>query len=338
MSTISHYHKCIRKITASFASLFNNIVLIKDDGQRLVVPLEYADKEKFIKRLQGDPQLDKKIQITLPRISYEMTGFSYDKERKLNTNNKNFASNPTNSDNAFMQFNPVPYDFEFGVTIYTRNVEDGNQIIEQILPYFAVDYSMKVSLVPEMGITRVIPVVLNGARQIIDSDGLFNTEVRTVMWTLSFTVKGYIFGAIKDVPLIKEVNENTIFSVGGSGGFGFGTSCNPIGSKGFVVSANGFGDYIQNEYVYQGQNYDLAYAVGKVRDWNSTANTLYLTDIIGGFRLNQPIIGVDSLSIHIPTEATANDMIAYTTSHTITPNTANVNSNWGIETTIITYE
>lgn len=337
MSTLTHYHKCVRKITASFASLFNNIVLIKDDGQRIIVPLEYGDKEKFIKRLQGDPQLDKKIQITLPRISYEMTGFSYDKERKLNTNNKNFAINPSNPDNAFMQFNPVPYDFEFGVTIYTRNVEDGNQIIEQILPYFTIDYSMKVNLVPEMGISRVIPVVLNGAKQIIDSDGLFNTEVRTVMWTLSFTVKGYIFGAIKDVPIIKRVEENYIVSVGDSFAFGTGTNCNPQGKKSFILSANGFGDYAENEYVYQGQNYDLAYATGRVSAWDSNTNYLLVSEIIGNFKLNQPIIGVDTFSIHTPESFGSNNIIAITNTYTPNPNTASANSNWTINMESVEY-
>lgn len=334
MSTLTHYHKCIRKITTSFASLFNNIILIKDDGQRLIVPLEYANKEKFIKRLQGDPDLDKKIQITLPRISYEMTGFSYDRDRKLNTNNKNFAVNPSNPDNAFMQYNPVPYDFEFGVTIYTRNVEDGNQIIEQILPYFTIDYSMKLNLIPEMGISRVVPVVLNGAKQIIDAEGIFNSEVRTVMWTLSFTVKGYIFGAVKDVPIIKEVNENFINSVGGSINSGCGTSCDPNGSKSFIMSANGFGDYIQSEYIYQGQNYDLAYATGKVGDWNSNTKTLYIKDIIGNFKLNQPIIGTDSFAVYLANNASSNNMIAFTKTYTPNPNTAFANSNWTIETSV----
>lgn len=337
MSTISHYHKCIRKITASFASLFNNIILIKDDGQRIVVPLEYGDKEKFVKRLQGDPELDKKIQISLPRISYQMTGFSYDKERKLNTNNKNFAINPSNPDNAFMQYNPVPYDFEFGVTIYTRNVEDGNQIMEQILPYFSIDYSMKVNLVPEMGVSRVIPVVLNGAKQIIDAEGLFNTEVRTVMWTLSFTVKGYVFGAIKDVPIIKEVNENVISVVGGSLDSGLGTRCNPHGSMNFVMTANGFGNYINSEYIYQGQSYDLAYATGKVGDWNANTNHLHITDIIGKFKLNQPVIGIDSFAIWVPANTSSNNMLSFTKTYTPNPNTASANSNWTISTNVTEY-
>jgi hypothetical protein len=337
MTAINHYHKCVRKITSAFASIFNNIVLIRDNNQRIVVPIEYGDKEKFVKRLQGDPELDKKVQVLLPRISYEMVGFNYDKDRKLNTNNKNFSSNPDNADKAFMQYNPVPYDFNFGLTIYTRNVEDGNQIIEQILPYFTPDYSLRVTLVPEMGITKVIPIVLNDVRLIIESDGMFNSEVRTVIWTLSFTAKGFIFGAVKDVPIIKEVNENFLFGIGGSFDSGIGTSCNPNGSKSFNVDPDGYGDYINGEWVYQGQKYDLAYATGKVGDWNANSNTVYITDIMGNFKLNQPIIGTDSLSIHVPISATSNDMIAFTKTITVSPNTANANSYWQPELSITEY-
>ena len=88
MSTTTFYHKCIRKTTTAFASLFNNIILIREnkdnsENQRMIVPLEFADKEKYLKRIQGDPNLEDKIQIVLPRMSYQLDGISYDANRKL---------------------------------------------------------------------------------------------------------------------------------------------------------------------------------------------------------------------------------------------------------------
>ena len=132
MPSLTHYHKAIRKITTAFASLFNNIVLVRynpdgTENQRMIVPLEFGDKEKYTKRLEGDPELYKKIQILLPRMSYELTGFKYDPNRKLNTNNRNFAPG-LSADSTLSQFNPVPYDFQFALTLYTRTIEDGNQI------------------------------------------------------------------------------------------------------------------------------------------------------------------------------------------------------------------
>lgn len=336
--TLSHYHKCIRKITSAFSSLFNNIVLVKEnpdgtENQRLIVPLEFADKEKFVKRLQGDPVMDKKIQISLPRMSYEMTGFSYDSLRKLNTNNKNFAMNPDNVDNAFMQYNPVPYDLNYNLTIYTRNVEDGNQIIEQIIPYFTPDYSLRVNLVPEMNIVKVLPVTLNKVDSIIDSDGLFNTEVRTVIWTLNFTVKAFIFGAVKDVKLIKEVQENFIVPGGSLSNYGGSTCCAPT-SKSFILDYNGCGTYIPNELVYQGQNLELSYGTGIVQEWDANSNTIILTEACGTFKVNQPLIGTDSFAIRKIISFASNTEISFTSNTTVNPNTASANSCWTPETII----
>jgi T4-like virus Myoviridae tail sheath stabiliser len=344
MSNLTHYHKCIRKITSAFSTLFNNIILIKEnqdgsENQRLIVPIEYGDKEKFVKRLQGDPVLDKKIQISLPRMSYEMTGFSYDSSRKLNTNNKNFAFNPENNDAVFMQYNPVPYDLNYSLTIYTRNVEDGNQIVEQIIPYFTPDYSLRVNLVPEMNIVKVLPITLNKVDQIIDSDGLYNTEVRTVIWTLNFTVKAFIFGAVKDAKIIKEVIQSVSSPFGDLNNYGGSSCCHPA-SKSFIMDSNGFGQYFQNEIVYQGQNLELAYSSGKVQEWNSNANTLLLSETCGTFKLNQPIIGTDSLTIRKAVSYASNNIIAFTANTTVTPNTANANSNsfWETITTITEYD
>lgn len=340
MTTISYYNKCIRNTTVAFASLFNNIMLKREnadgtENQRIIVPLEFGDKEKYLKRIQGDPNLDKKIQITLPRMSYELVGFSYDKARKLNTNNKNFASSPS-SDKVFLQYNPVPYDFDFALTIYTRNIEDSNQILEQILPYFTPDYTIRVNLVPSMNITRNLPIVLDSAIPTIDSDGLFNTETRTVIWTLNFSVKGYIFGAVKDGPVIKESNTNIISNVF-SPNEENGACCSGNISNSFLLDPSGDGDYRINEYVYQGMNYDNSYASGKVVDWSKSANTIIISDICGRFRLNQPIVGEDSMALYVPTSYSQNTQIDLKVVVTPNPNTASANTYYTTNTKILEY-
>lgn len=329
MSTLSHYHKCVRKTTAAFASLFNNIVLIREDQnrtetQRLIVPLEFGDKEKYVKRLQGDPDLDKKIQSTLPRMSYELIGFKYDAARKLNTNGKTFGIN-TNTDSLFYQYNPVPYDFDFSLTIYTRNIEDGNQILEQIIPYFAPDYTLRVNFIPELNLIKNIPIILNTTTPMIDSDGLFNSETRTVYWTLNFTVKGFIFGAAKDAGgsgIIKTAN--VFFNQ-------ISTSSNT-----FTVNPGGYGNYKFGEVVYQGLNLDNSYSSGIVEYWNANTNTVMIQNVIGTFRTNQPLVGKDSLSIHI-LNSYSNNRVTVLSSTFVSPPTANINSNWTANTIITEY-
>lgn len=343
MSSNTQYFKVIRKITTSFASLFSNITLVRynpdgSENQRLIVPVDFADKEKYVKRLQGDPDLTKKIQIALPRISYQLTGFKYDSSRKLNTNTMNFG-NSGSSDTVLAQYNPVPYDFDFGVTLYTRNIEDGNQILEHILPYFCPDYSLRLNLIPEMGVTKTVPVVLNSVQQIIDSEGLFDTEVRTVMWTLNFTVKAFIFGAIKESPVITNIQTNVINGstpLQGSGGKdGMGPCCSNDLNVSFNVIPNGYGNYYTNELVYQGFSYDNSYAVGRVQYWSNTDNSLYINEVCGSFKLNQPIVGVDSRSIHIPNSLASNNFVEFSIITTPNPANASANSYYTANTVVI---
>ena len=73
------YNRMIRKITVAFGDLFNNITLVRynpDDSEqeRFIVPIDYATKELYVMRIQGDPNLDKKVMMTLPRMSYELNG------------------------------------------------------------------------------------------------------------------------------------------------------------------------------------------------------------------------------------------------------------------------
>jgi len=161
---MSTYNRVIRKLVVGFGNLFDNITLYRfkpdlTESERFIVPIAYASKERYVMRLEEDLNLDKKVQMTLPRMSFEMAGLSYDSSRKQNTNIKNFSG--TAPSGILSQYNPVPYNFDFNLYIYVRNIEDGTQIIEHILPFFTPDYTIKLNLIPEMGIIKEIPVILN---------------------------------------------------------------------------------------------------------------------------------------------------------------------------------
>ena len=85
------YHGTIRKTIVAFGSLFSDIYIDRKEGnsvngttvQRLQVPLAYAPKEKWVVRLDSDPQLQNNTYISLPRMSFEIIGYNYDSSRKL---------------------------------------------------------------------------------------------------------------------------------------------------------------------------------------------------------------------------------------------------------------
>ena len=67
------YNEGLRKLTIAFGQLFNNIVLQNTSStgaitKRIRVPLAYAPKEKFLARLEQQPNLqeDGKVSIVLP--------------------------------------------------------------------------------------------------------------------------------------------------------------------------------------------------------------------------------------------------------------------------------
>ena len=279
------YNRMIRKITVAFGDLFNNITLIRynpndTEQERFVVPIDYATKELYVMRIQGDPNLDKKVMMTLPRMSYELNGLEYDSTRKQMTNIKHFHQNG-NTVNS--QYVPVPYNFDFSLYLYVRNIEDGNQIIEHILPFFTPDYTIKVNMIPEMGIVKEVPIILKDTKYEVTYEGDYTSDTRAIIWTLNFTVKGFIFGATSTAGLIKTSITNILNNIP--------TDQNII----FNVDAGGYGTYKTSELVYQGTNPSLSTASGKVVDWLPANNQLTLSNITGNFVSNSsPIIGQTS--------------------------------------------
>lgn len=207
------YHGIVRKTIVSFGSLFSNIYIDRKQGdsvngqtiQRLQVPLAYAPKEKWIVRLDSDPNLENNTYTTLPRMSFEITGYSYDSSRKTNRMQKITCG--VGSSNMNVIYAPVPYNIDISLYILTKTQEDGLQIIEQILPTFTPEYTLSIKTVDDMNIVLDVPVVLNSVNVQDDYDGDFQTR-RFVTHTLNFTLKTNLFGNLSNQAVINQVNAN----------------------------------------------------------------------------------------------------------------------------------
>ena len=208
------YNRTIRKIVVAFGTIFNDIKLVRYNKSGTVayetfkVPLSYGSKEKYITRITSDPTLTKSVQVVVPRISFELTGMSYDASRKQTSLLRNFSAN--NSSTALQtQFSPVPYDFDFSLSIYVRNTEDGTQILEQILPFFTPDFNVTVNFIPSMDQKYDLPIILNSVTTNTEYEGDMLTT-RLINWDLTFTVKGYIWPAVKTGEYIRRANTNIL--------------------------------------------------------------------------------------------------------------------------------
>ena len=197
------YNESLRKCIIAFGSLFNDIYITRKnasgtDSQSMKVPLAYGPKQKFMVRLDADPNLDQKVAITLPRIGFEIAGFDYDSSRKLNRiiKRKKVANTSDKALKAMStQYSPVPYNLTFELFVMTKNSDDGIQIVEQILPFFQPEYTVTINAVPEMDVVRDVPIVLNNIGYEDTYTGSF-TERRAIIYTLNFTAKAYVYGPV----------------------------------------------------------------------------------------------------------------------------------------------
>jgi len=203
------YHETVRKVVVAFGTMFNDIHLVRKDNdgnisQTMKVPLAYGPRQKFLVRLREDADLTKQVAVTLPRLGFEITGLSYDPGRKLNRVQQFRKVKGTTTKQLDVQYMPVPYNVDFELYILSKQSDDALQIVEQILPYFQPDYTVTINDNTDMGIKRDVPVILNTVGYEDDYEGEF-TARRSIIYTLSFTAKFYLYGPVTSSKVIKTV-------------------------------------------------------------------------------------------------------------------------------------
>lgn len=202
------FHDTTRRYIALFGSIFNEISLRRDDAegnkvQQIIVPLNYGPYQKWLIKATQDGDLNYKPATIMPRMSFEITSITYDGPRKINSLKKiKLPDNDT-------VYAPAPYNIDFTLTIMTKYAKDGTQIVEQILPFFKPEKTFSVELIKGMEYLD-IPIVLTSVSCDDGYEADFETR-RTILWTLTFTMKGYYFGPVSTPKRIKfiDVRMNT---------------------------------------------------------------------------------------------------------------------------------
>ena len=317
------YNRTIRKIVVGFGTMFNDILLTRysKDGatahEITKVPLNYGAKEKYLVRINSDPSLTKSIATTVPRMSFNLDGLSYDSSRKQQTTMQNFGFS---SGSFKTQYAPIPYNFDFSLSIYVRNTEDGTQILEQILPFFTPDFTITMDFIASMDQKYDMPVILNSVTPEVDYEGDF-MNTRLIIWNLSFTAKAYIWPPVK-VPTGKMITQANVNI--------YTDSTNLDAQKVYVNFATGKGVYTTGEDVFV----EARDVTGKVLYFSNTSTgVLVLTDLNKRVQANDKITGVYSNSTF--TVSTVDTSPTKAVAIVITPNppTANGNGPYGFEET-----
>jgi len=194
------YNEILRRTIISFGTLFNDLEIKHTDSSDnttsiIKVPLAYGPIQKFLARLEQSPDLNKSTAMSLPRMSFEFTGLTYDQTRKVTTTQQFTVKDPDNDTGVKKAYMPVPYNMQFELSIMTKLNDDALQIVEQILPYFQPAYNLTVNLVGSITEKRDIPVVLENITMQDDYEGDYKTR-RVLLYTLRFTAKTYLFGPV----------------------------------------------------------------------------------------------------------------------------------------------
>ena len=194
------YNEILRRTIISFGTLFNSITIKQTNSSDNVVsvvrvPLSYGPTQKFLARLEQSPDLSKSTAMTLPRMSFEFTGLTYDSTRKVSTTQQYTVKDPDNGSESKKVFMPVPYNMQFELSIMTKLNDDALQIVEQILPYFQPAYNLSVELVESIQEKRDIPIILENITMQDDYEVIYTTR-RVLLYTLRFTAKTYLFGPV----------------------------------------------------------------------------------------------------------------------------------------------
>ena len=204
-----YYNEAIRKTVVGFGTLFNNIEIQKLDPQTKTVievekvPLGYGPKNKFLTRLEQNPEVGRKVAIQLPRLYFEMTGINYDSARKTSPIQKYRTVVNDNGNEVRVQYVPVPYNMDFELGIIAKSQDDALQIIEQILPYFQPNFNLTLNFIPDMDERRDVAVILNSVDYEDDWEDDF-MQRRSIVWTLNLTAKSYIYGPFNQAGIIRK--------------------------------------------------------------------------------------------------------------------------------------
>lgn len=181
------YSGTVKKAVAIFGTLFNNVSIRRVDGNGAVVqttrvPLSYGPRSKFLERISAQKDLnDPKVAIKLPRLSFEITSISPETNIRLNPLNKVISSGST-------YYQSQPYTIDFTLSVYGKTLDDVLQITEQILPFFAPEYTVSVKDMEYPGSRTDVPIVLTSVTPGDDYEGSLDSN-RVIIYTLGFTMR-----------------------------------------------------------------------------------------------------------------------------------------------------
>lgn len=214
----AYNNSAIRTTAVIFGAIFSNIFVrnynkngtISD--KKTLVPIAYQAKEHYGLWLEQEmrlPQGNIEINTKLPRMSFEMIGLTRDEEKKTNPNVPVFSKTISCSGKTMRSRSPIPYIFDYQLTIWCKQMDDSIQILDQIIPMFVPELSIKVRESKKLKLYNDIKIVLNSINKNDNYSAGFD-ENRMITWDLSFQVHADIMPEPEESSVIQTVIADTV--------------------------------------------------------------------------------------------------------------------------------
>jgi len=186
------FHRAIRRSLVQFLDLFRTIYIARynNDGYAtkiIRVPLSFGPKEKSFMWQKSE---GKKTDEILPLMAANVTSIDFDSSRMANREQNIVISRDLSAKSLKMFKNAIPYNIGMNLNIWTLHIVDVDQILEQILPFFAPHNFIRV-VFPELEATMDIKVILNNATPDLSED-MAEEDWRVIKWTIAFTMQTYV--------------------------------------------------------------------------------------------------------------------------------------------------
>lgn len=211
------YRSAIRTVTVVFGSIFNDIYVRKYnpdgsvvEGSQRKVPITFSPKAQYytwISNPMRRPDDMTKVGVSMPRLSYDLTGFAPDQQRQVSP--YLYSTGPYKQDNIKGHYfkrdrQPAAYSFNYALTLWSNDMDTSIQVLEQILPYFKPEISVKVKEEITLPILNDIHVVFQGISKTDNYTEGFE-ENRFIQWDMDFTLYSNIWSPSEDGKPIQEL-------------------------------------------------------------------------------------------------------------------------------------
>lgn len=199
------HHGTIRKYTAVMLDIFNDLEIQYKDSNSVLhssnIPINFSsiEKAKSLDQYSIEQILSGNTNI-LPRAALSLMSVQRSETRM---SNKNVKINTVKKEDLFeFQYNSMPYQFMYQLTIQCRGMNEASMIIEQIAPKF--NPTLNVDVYDGMNLNEPTRIPVKLLDFSIDFDEYTEISTNLVTVSCSIQLEGNLYPPIKTVDRIKD--------------------------------------------------------------------------------------------------------------------------------------